>query len=300
MQLRKISPAARLCVALSAITLMLVAGCSAPTPEPLVEMTPMEAPTPGATTPAPATPEPATAEPAPTEPVATEPAATEPAAEEPAPADGTDAAAQPDTEMAVVEQVDVQILESFPVQVQAVVTGYLPDGCTTITSVEAMQEGESFRIIMRTERPEDAMCTMAIVPFEEVVPLATADLPAGEYQVVVNDLTTTFTLPEGNVAPEEGDTTESGVGGASPTQTSDQDVVETSTEFVQAQVDVTMYDAPSADANVIGEIFNGQAALVTGASADGEWWRVICPDDTVGDCWVSAAPEMTLPTTPPQ
>ena len=76
-------------------------------------------------------------------------------------------------------------------------------------------------------------------------------------------------------------------------------MVATSTEYVQAQVNVPMLAAPDAGAAEIGMIADGQVALVTGASADGAWWRVICPDDSIGDCWVSADLAMTLPTTAP-
>ena len=27
--------------------------------------------------------------------------------------------------------------------------------------------------------------------------------------------------------------------------------------------------------------------------ADGLWWRVICPDDALGHCWISADPQLT-------
>jgi hypothetical protein len=191
--------------------------------------------------------------------------------------------------MAVVEQLDVRTLESFPVQIHAAITGYLPDGCTTISAIEAVNEGSTFRIYITTERPADAICTMEIVNFEEVVPLDVTGLPAGSYQVAVNDLSAAFDLPEG--APSDG---------TSPEETGANPVVETETEYVSAQVDVPIYDAPRADAGEIGLIAGGQMALVTGASPDGAWWRVICPDDTVGDCWVSAAPELTAPASPPQ
>ena len=75
-------------------------------------------------------------------------------------------------------------------------------------------------------------------------------------------------------------------------------VVETSTQYVQAQVDVPVLDAPVEGAVEIGMIADGQTALVTGASTDGAWWRLICADDSIGDCWVSADPTMMLPTAP--
>jgi hypothetical protein len=73
----------------------------------------------------------------------------------------------------------------------------------------------------------------------------------------------------------------------------------TDVKYVQAQADVTMYTGPSADYPIIGMVYDGQAALVTGISPDGRWWQVICPDDKVGGCWITADPEMTEPTSPP-
>jgi hypothetical protein len=34
-------------------------------------------------------------------------------------------------------------------------------------------------------------------------------------------------------------------------------------------------------------------------TTDGAWWRVICPDDTVGNCFIIADPNLTQPTTAP-
>ena len=73
---------------------------------------------------------------------------------------------------------------------------------------------------------------------------------------------------------------------------------ETVVRYVLALRDVPMYGGPGTNHEVIGSVFDGQVAWVTGQSADGAWWRVICPDDTVGDCWLSASPEWTEPTTP--
>jgi hypothetical protein len=70
-------------------------------------------------------------------------------------------------------------------------------------------------------------------------------------------------------------------------------------QFVMAQLDAPMYDAPSNTAILIGQIAAGQTAAVTGVSADSLWWRVICPDGTTGSCWVSADPQLTQPTAPP-
>jgi inhibitor of cysteine peptidase len=97
-----------------------------------------------------------------------------------------------------VTEVSVQILESFPVQARAVVKGELPDGCTTIDSIEQSREGNEFRVRILTSRPADAFCTQALVLFEERIPLEVRGLRAGDYRVVANGVAATFRLEVDN------------------------------------------------------------------------------------------------------
>lgn len=90
------------------------------------------------------------------------------------------------------------VLESFPVQVRAVVKGELPDGCTTIDAIDVSHDGNEFRLRVTTARPADAVCTQVIVLFEEIVPLEVRGLSAGEYRVVANGVATTFRLDVDN------------------------------------------------------------------------------------------------------
>lgn len=73
----------------------------------------------------------------------------------------------------------------------------------------------------------------------------------------------------------------------------------TPTRFVQAEGDVPMLAGPGSQFQQIGEVFAGQMAFVTGVNQDGRWWRVICPDDTVGDCWLPGDKVTPLVTPPP-
>lgn len=73
-------------------------------------------------------------------------------------------------------------------------------------------------------------------------------------------------------------------------------VDETPVAYVLAVQDVVMYNGPNASYNQIGTLFGGQTARVTGQSFITGWWRVICPDDTVGNCWVTADLASTIPT----
>ncbi len=102
-------------------------------------------------------------------------------------------------ERVYVDSIDVFIKESFPVQVSVQVYGNLADGCVSIHSTEAKFDGkDSFDVHIYTTSPKDVMCTQALVPFEENIPLDVDGLPAGTYTVNVYDLQSTFTLDVDN------------------------------------------------------------------------------------------------------
>lgn len=100
---------------------------------------------------------------------------------------------------AVVESVEVLLLESFPVQVRLVARGNLPDGCTALGDWRVEREGDTFAVTLPTTRSAEAMCTEALVPFEVSIPLEVAGLPAGTYGVEVNGVSASFTLDVDNV-----------------------------------------------------------------------------------------------------
>ena len=93
-------------------------------------------------------------------------------------------------------------LESFPVQIQVVAEGYLPDGCTEIDEITTEREENTFNINISTKRPKDAMCTQAIVPFSETIPLEVQGLKAGNYTVNVNGIMGSFELAIDNILDE--------------------------------------------------------------------------------------------------
>lgn len=100
---------------------------------------------------------------------------------------------------AVVQSMSVAMMESYPVQVSVGLSGYLPDGCTTIREILATRDGDTFIIQIVTQRLSgDIVCTMAIVPFNKNVALAVEGLPAGEYTVRYGQLSETFTLEVDN------------------------------------------------------------------------------------------------------
>ena len=185
---------------------------------------------------------------------------------------------------ATVNSLDILLLESFPLQVNAVIRGDLPDaGCTKIASVDQVREGNTFRLTLVTTTDPLALCAQALTPFEQVVSLDVLDLPAGTYTVEAGGVQQTFTFDVDN----------------SLEQPVDPDVSPTNVEFVLAQQDVSIYGGPGTQYSILGSVASGQTAKVTGVSSDNNWWRVMCTDDTVGDCWVSADPALTQPAEAP-
>ncbi|MFP4345523.1 MAG: hypothetical protein ACLFU8_12585 [Anaerolineales bacterium] len=108
-------------------------------------------------------------------------------------------------ELVTVERLEVLYLESFPLQIQILISGYLADGCTTIEEIVQGSNLEENRywIDIQASRDPDAVCTQATVPFEESVALDVYGLPAGTYTVDVEEQSTTFTLDVDNVLPPE-------------------------------------------------------------------------------------------------
>jgi len=106
-------------------------------------------------------------------------------------------------EVNMVDEISINIMESFPLQASVTVRGSLPDGCTEIAESEAKLEDNTFTVLITTRRPKDAMCTQALVPFEENVSLDVYGLPAGTYQVEVYGLTDSFTFDMDNSLPED-------------------------------------------------------------------------------------------------
>lgn len=100
--------------------------------------------------------------------------------------------------LAPVEEIEIVILESFPVQINVIVSGNLPDPCTEI--FEALQEKESntFFIIIKTYR-SPGFCIQVLALFEEIIPLEVYGLPAGTYTVDVNGVQATFDLEVDNI-----------------------------------------------------------------------------------------------------
>ena len=99
--------------------------------------------------------------------------------------------------LASVDEIDILILESFPVQINVIARGNLPDPCTEISEVLQEREGDTFFITIKTYR-SPGFCIQVLAPFEEIIPLGVCGLPAGTYTVDVNGVQDTFDLEVDN------------------------------------------------------------------------------------------------------
>ena len=103
--------------------------------------------------------------------------------------------------LADVERVEILVLESFPVQVHALVEGHLADPCTHLEPPEQRREGQTFWVTLTTSRDPASFCAQLLVPFTTTVSLDVLGLKAGTYTVDVNGVAATFTLAVDN-APQ--------------------------------------------------------------------------------------------------
>ena len=91
-----------------------------------------------------------------------------------------------------VESVEVRILESFPVQVSASVSGYLRDGCETLGATTQSRSGNTITVTIATDRDtSDRACIQVISRVQQDVRLEGA-FPSGTYVLRVNGVERTF------------------------------------------------------------------------------------------------------------
>ncbi len=104
----------------------------------------------------------------------------------------------PTTGLASIDEIDILILELFPVQINVIASGNLPDPCTEIYEVLQEREGDTFFITIKTYR-SPGFCIQVLALFEEIIPLDVYGLPAGTYTVDVNGVQATFDLEVDNI-----------------------------------------------------------------------------------------------------
>ena len=89
-----------------------------------------------------------------------------------------------------IQEIEVLLAESDPVQVTIEVTGWLPDSCTAHHETHQGREGNTITIQITTIRPKNLACATVVTEYQEKVFIGT--LPAGDYKVIVNGMEQNF------------------------------------------------------------------------------------------------------------
>lgn len=99
---------------------------------------------------------------------------------------------------AQVESVEVQIIQSDPVQVNAIVRGNLTESCATLSGSQTTYASNTFQIKLMTKSPTDRGCAQVTTPYERTIPLDMSGLTSDTYIVIVNGVSTSFYFPSGD------------------------------------------------------------------------------------------------------
>ena len=95
-----------------------------------------------------------------------------------------------------IEEIEILMRESFPVQYAALITSGLPSGCAVFDKAEETgRDGTTITIRVTHTMPSDpdVACTAIYGYHESTVELGTEFVSGTEYTVKVNDKETTFT-----------------------------------------------------------------------------------------------------------
>ena len=87
----------------------------------------------------------------------------------------------------LIESVDVVVMESFPMQINLVVTGTQPDGCQLPVIVTQAREGNTVTVEIYRDMPMDMICTAVLVPYEDTIRLD-GGFESGSYTFHINDV----------------------------------------------------------------------------------------------------------------
>lgn len=119
-----------------------------------------------------------------------------PAASDPTAPDTTAPGGMParDGDPAYVDSVDLLFLESYPVQVRAIIAGSLPTPCHTAgwQVGDPDLEGRIVLEMFSTVEDPDAVCAQVLEPFEATIDLGSFE--TGDYLLEVNGVEYPFTI----------------------------------------------------------------------------------------------------------
>jgi hypothetical protein len=100
----------------------------------------------------------------------------------------------PTGNLAPVDEIQVNLLESLPGQASVTIRGTMPDACTKVNSFSQQVSENTIYLRVYAERPADRMCAQVLTPYQETLLLNLSKVTPGEYMLDVNGITQTLTL----------------------------------------------------------------------------------------------------------
>lgn len=97
--------------------------------------------------------------------------------------------------LANLETIRAEVLPGSPGQALVVITGLLHDGATRVHEVQQQRLADGFVLTVITARPQSAMATLALIPFERSINLDLSGMPTGPCRIMANGLSTTVFVP---------------------------------------------------------------------------------------------------------
>jgi hypothetical protein len=91
-----------------------------------------------------------------------------------------------------VDGVEFIFLESYPVQVRAIIRGSVPTPCHTAQAVVGERDGNRVPVTISSTAPADAVCAQVLEPFELTV--AVGSFETGDYVVEIGGVDYPFTI----------------------------------------------------------------------------------------------------------
>ena len=96
--------------------------------------------------------------------------------------------------LAPIEQVDINVAESFPPQYFVAIVSLQPNSCVSFDAIETTRDGNAIQILVWNLVPADpdVVCAQVVSTTEHNVALGTDFKPGQSYDVQVNDVTRSF------------------------------------------------------------------------------------------------------------
>lgn len=91
------------------------------------------------------------------------------------------------TRLHLIENIEVIVMESYPMQVSLNVSGYIPDGCSAPTEILQSRDGNMVVIRVFRNLPPDAICTAIAAMYSETIRVE-GGFESGHYTFDVNGL----------------------------------------------------------------------------------------------------------------